>query len=174
MKNKLLMGVGIAFAIFVVFLLILCGGSSSSGGTVTQEQYEILVDKIQVRKLDDEIKNIPLSILTDNIQFNAEIENNAYKRIEILNKKNYKSKGVVFLVKAESDSNITFTLYKNDEVLKSTNLSLEANTPTDVELLLSTSIEINTTDKYFVEIGEVGENKTRFVFDCLLSFFDEA
>lgn len=171
MKNKILIGAGILLTILIIGLIIVCGASTTSN-TVTQEQYEAMVDSVQVEIDGGVDKNIPLSILTDNIQFNAEIENKPYTKINIINKQNYKSKGIVFLVKSQSDSNIKFSLYKNNELLKSTDLSMEANKTNNVVLLLDSSVQINTTDKFYVLVDS-GEEKVNFVFDSLLSYFDE-
>ena len=43
---------------------------------------------MQVEIEGEGARNIPLSILTDNIQFNAEIENKEYTDIKIINKQN--------------------------------------------------------------------------------------
>lgn len=172
MKNKILIGAGILLTVLILGLIIVCGASTPSG-TPTKETYEIRVDSVQVEIEGEGAKNIPLSILTDNIQFNAEIENKEYTEIKIINKQNYKSKGIVFLAKAESDSNIKFSLYKNDELLKSVDISFKADEPTDVALLLDSSKDILTTDKFFVKVERNEGDETRFVFDSLLSFFDE-
>lgn len=176
MRNKILIGVGIALALFVVLLLILCGGAGS-GGTVTQEQYESMVSGITAEISESESKIYSLEKLTDDIQFNSEIENKAYTKLTINKTKSFKTLGVVFLTKADNNCSIKFTLMKNDEVLKSTTLSLEADTESDINLLLATSVDISLEDNFYIKVEETGlsegEEKTNFVFDSLLSFFDE-
>ena len=73
MKNKILIGAGILLTVLILGLIIICGASTPSG-TPTKETYEVRVDSVQVEIEGEGARNIPLSILTDNIQFNAEIE----------------------------------------------------------------------------------------------------
>ena len=77
MKNKILIGAGILLTVLILGLIIICGASTPSG-TPTKETYEVRVDSVQVEIEGEGARNIPLSILTDNIQFNAEIENKEY------------------------------------------------------------------------------------------------
>lgn len=176
MRNKILIGVGIAIALFVVLLLIICGGSTS-GGTVTKEQYETFISGVNAKVEGEEDRFIELSKLTDDTQFNGEIANKPYSSLEIKNSQGYKSLGYVFLIKAEKDCTLKFTLYKNEEVLKMSTLMFTEDTETDVNLLLETSVDVATTDNVYIKIEETGlsegAEKTRFVFDSLLSFFDD-
>ena len=171
MKNKILIGAGILLTVLILGLIIICGASTPSG-TPTKETYEVRVDSVQVEIEGEGARNIPLSILTDNIQFNAEIENKEYTDIKIINKQNYKSKGIVFLAKAESNS-IKFSLYKNDELLQSVEVSFKEGEATDVTLLLESSANINKDDNFHIKVERNEDDETRFVFDSLLSFFDE-
>lgn len=168
MKNKILIGAGILLTVLILGLIIICGASTPSG-TPTKETY----DSVQVQIEGEGARNIPLSILTDNIQFNAEIENKEYTDIKIINKQNYKSKGIVFLAKAESNSNIKFSLYKNDELLQSVEVSFKEGEATDVTLFLESSANINKDDNFHIKVERNEDDETRFVFDSLLSFFDE-
>ena len=86
-KNKILIGAGILLTVLILGLIIICGASTPSG-TPTKETYEVRVDSVQVEIEGEGARNIPLSILTDNIQFNAEIENKEYTDIKIINKQN--------------------------------------------------------------------------------------
>ena len=172
MKNKILIGAGILLTVLILGLIIICGASTPSG-TPTKETYEVRVDSVQVEIEGEGARNIPLSILTDNIQFNAEIENKEYTDIKIINKQNYKSKGIVFLAKAESDSNIKFSLYKNNELLQSAEVSFKEGEPADVALLLESSVCVNKDDNFHIKVERNEGDETRFVFDSLLSFFDE-
>lgn len=71
------------------------------------------------------------------------------------------------------DSNIKFSLYKNDELLQSVEVSFKEGEPADVALLLESSVNINKDDNFHIKVERNEGDETRFVFDSLLSFFDE-
>lgn len=45
--------------------------------------------------------------------------------------------------------------------------------PTDVTLLLESSVSVNKDDNFHIKVERNESDETRFVFDSLLSFFDE-
>lgn len=170
MKKKILIGAGIVLAIFIVFLIAICGASSGSH-TVTKEKLDQTIDKVVCEVKDDNSIEIDFSILSNDIEFDSEILNRNYTKIDVKTLCDFKSLGVVFRLKPQDNSILQISLMKNDECLTTQTIEAESGLIENVNLLLDTSVEVKTTDKFYISISN--SNNAEFVFDTMIFFFDE-
>ena len=75
------------------------------------------------------------------------------------------------MVKANENCSLNFSLMKGDEVLKTTNISLENGVVQDVNLTLENAVSISANDEFYISINQTG--KSPFVFDTMLFFLSE-
>ena len=150
MKKKLLIIAGVVFAVFFLFILLIGGGSSSASGV--QEEQNLMISGITAEVVGGENKDYSFAILSDDIQFNSEIESAAYTKLKLKNEQEFRFHGPVFLIKTEKDCSLTFTLFKNEEGLKTTTANLKQNTETDINLILENGTLITTTDELYVVV----------------------
>ena len=112
-----------------------------------------------------------MSILIDETQFNDEIQTKNYTKIKFNQSQNFNSLGVAFIAKTFDNSNITFELMKNDEILKSSQINFENSVEQDVNLSLEQAVEVSAEDEFYIAISQEGESP--FVFDTMLFFLSE-
>ena len=169
-KTKILIGAGIVLAIFIIFLFILAG---SSGGNKVPPEEELKKDITGITCQTETQGNFDydLSIITNETDFDTEISSRKYNKIVINQTKDLNSLGLGFAVKSDSDTLITFTLMKNDEVIKSDTLNLVGGNTATSNLSLEGSIKISATDKFYIDVT-LSEDTT-FVVDTFLFFMDE-
>lgn len=167
-KKILLIGAGVVFTIFILFLLFL-GGNSGTKNVPNEETLNTNFSNVVCEVAGEENVEYDISTLTNNIQFDSSIKSKPYTKIKVTQKENFKSLGVAFMVKTSKESTLKFNLMKNDEVLKTCNISAEANKATNVDLVLETGVDISKTDEFSIVI----EGSTDFVFDTILIFIDE-
>lgn len=167
-KKIMLIGAGIVFTVFIFFLIIL-GGSS---GTQNIPKQETLINNFSgvVCEVDNE-ENISydIAVLTNDIQFDSTIKYKPYTKIKINHSEDFKSLGVAFMLKTSENASFNLLLKKNDETIKTFNLSSEAGQVNNINLVLDNSIEIKSTDEFSIVI----DSKAEFVFDTMLIFVDE-
>lgn len=170
MKKKLLIGAGVVLAIFVIFLIAICGAAGSNK-VVTKEELETKITNITCEVPDEENINYDLATITNDISFDNNIQNKQYSKI-IVNKENgFKSLGVAFIAKSNEDFTLNISLNKNGNSLKSTTVSFEDGQMVNVNLLLDTACEIATTDEFTITFEQTAN--CSFAFDTLIFFFDE-
>ena len=68
MKKKLLIGAGIVLAVFILFLIIICGGSGTDK-VVTQEELEVTISTVTCDVKDDDSIDYDLALLTNDMTF---------------------------------------------------------------------------------------------------------
>lgn len=171
MRNKILIGAGILLTVFIVFLIIICGASSGGNNTLPEEELKEVVMSVTCDVKDEESLTYDISILVDETQFNDEIQTKNYTKIKFNQSQNFNSLGVAFIAKTFDNSNITFELMKNDEILKSSQINFENSVEKDVNLSLEQAVEVSATDEFYIAISQEGENQ--FVFDTMLFFLSE-
>lgn len=171
MRNKLLIGAGILLTIFIVFLVIICGASSGGNNTLIEDDLKQIVYGVSCDVKDEESIDYDMSILLDETQFNDNIQNKNYTKIKFNQSQNFDSLGIAFMVKANENCSLNFSLMKGDEVLKTTNISLENGVVQDVNLTLENVVSISANDEFYISINQTGESP--FVFDTMLFFLSE-
>lgn len=171
MRNKLLIGAGILLTIFIVFLVIICGASSGGNNTLLEDDLKQIVYGVSCDVKDEESIDYDMSILLDETQFNDNIQNKNYTKIKFNQSQNFDSLGIAFMVKANENCSLNFSLMKGDEVLKTTNVSLENGVVQDVNLTLENAVSVSASDEFYISINQTGESP--FVFDTMLFFLSE-
>lgn len=171
MRNKLLIGAGILLTIFIVFLVIICGASSGGNNTLQEDDLKQIVYGVSCDVKDEESIDYDMSILLDETQFNDNIQNKNYTKIKFNQSQNFDSLGIAFMVKANENCSLNFSLMKGDEVLKTTNVSLENGVVQDVNLTLENAVSVSANDEFYISINQTGESP--FVFDTMLFFLSE-
>lgn len=171
MRNKLLIGAGILLTIFIVFLVIICGASSGGNNTLPEDDLKQIVYGVTCDVKDEESIDYDMSILLDETQFNDNIQNKNYTKIKFNQSQNFDSLGIAFMVKANENCSLNFSLMKGDEVLKTTNVSLENGIVQDVNLTLENAVSVSANDEFYISINQTGESP--FVFDTMLFFLSE-
>lgn len=169
MKRKgLIIGGGIALTIFIIFL-ILIGGANTTKNIPTQETLTQTVTGVTCQIEGEDDVNYEIYLLTNNIQFDSEIQQKNYKKIVINHSQDFESLGVAFMAKTNENATLNFELCKNNEVIKSFSSSVLANEVINVDLVLDEAVQISTTDEYSVKITST----SNYVFDTLLFFLQE-
>ncbi len=167
-RKIILIGAGVAFALFIVLLFIF-GGSSGTKNIPTQETLTTNFGSVVCEVEGEENLTYDISILTNEIQFDSTLKTKPYTKIKINHNSNFNSLGVAFMLKTSENSNFNLALKKNNEILKTFNLQTEANQVNNIDLVLENSVEILTTD----ELSIVIDSPTNFVFDTMLIFTNE-
>ncbi len=169
-KTKILIGAGIVLAIFIIFLFILAG-SSGSNKVPDEKQLKQNITGITCETETQGNFDYDLSTITNETEFDTKISSRKYTRIVINQTKDLKTLGVGFTVRSDESAFITFTLMKNDEVLKSDTLSLASRQVGTVNLSLENAVEISASDEFYIDVT-LSEDTT-FVVDTFLFFMDE-
>jgi len=170
MKTKILIGAGILLTVFIFFLLAL-GGSSGSDNIVTEEELKTIISSVQCEVKNEEPITYDVALLTNDISFDNEIENQQYTKITLNKAQNFKSLGVAFIVKSNEDLTLKISLNKNDEVLESTTLNLKSGALGNAKLVLDSAVEISQTDNFTITFEQ--DSEIDFAFDTMLFFFDK-
>lgn len=171
MKNKILIGAGILLTVFIIFLIAICGGSSTDK-IVTEEELKVTIENVtcQVNDEEDDI-TYQLGYLSNDIQFDNELQTKSYNKIIVNQKVDINFLGTAFMVKPTENATLTFTLTKNGESLKSTTLTLESDEVGNVDLLLENAVNFSASDELAIVISQA--DNISFVFDTMIFFFDE-
>ncbi|MBR1984756.1 MAG: hypothetical protein IKA31_03360 [Clostridia bacterium] len=171
MKNKILIGAGILLTVFIIFLIAICGGSSTDK-IVTEEELKVTIENVtcQVNEEEDDI-TYQLGYLSNDIQFDNELQTKSYNKIIVNQKVDINFLGTAFMVKPTENATLTFTLTKNGESLKSTTLTLESDEVGNVDLLLENAVNFSASDELAIVISQA--DNISFVFDTMIFFFDE-
>ncbi len=169
MKKKIiLIGAGVLAALFLLIIIIV-GGSAGTKNVPKQETLEVNFSGVVCEVNGEENISYDISTLTNNIQFDSTLKLKNYCKIKIQNTKDFKSLGIAFIMQANSQTEITFTLKKNDETLKTCSVEIDVNETKNVDLVLDSSVDILTTDEFYIEVN----GSANFVFDTILFFVDE-
>ena len=169
MKRKgLLIGAGILLTIFIIFL-ILIGGANTTKNIPTQETLTQVVSGVTCKIEGEDDVNYDIELLTNNIQFDSNIQQKKYNKIIINHSQDFASLGVAFMVKPSANTTLNCELYKNDELIKNYSTTVLANEVANVDLVLEEAVELSSTDEYSVKITSTSD----FVFDTLLFFLQE-
>lgn len=170
MKKKLIIGAGIVLAVFVLFLILL-GGGSSTNKIVTEEELDITFTNITCEVKDEENINYEISTLTNDISFDSVLQNKQYTKITINKEKGFQSLGLAFIVKSNEEFTLNISLEKNGTSLTSTSVEFKDGAMKNVNLLLNEAVEILESDEFTISFTQSTE--CSFTFDTLLFFFDE-
>ena len=90
MKKKLLIGAGIVLAVFILFLIIICGGSGTDK-VVTQEELEVTISTVTCDVKDDDSIEYDLALLTNDMTFESDIQDKNYTKLTINQEKDFAS-----------------------------------------------------------------------------------
>ena len=90
MKKKLLIGAGIVLAVFILFLIIICGGSGTDK-VVTQEELEVTISTVTCDVKDDDSIDYDLALLTNDMTFESDIQDKNYTKLTINQEKDFAS-----------------------------------------------------------------------------------
>lgn len=82
MRNKILIGAGILLTVFIVFLIIICGASGGDK-TVTQDELTQTIESVVCDVQDENSINYDISLLTNDTEFDNEILEKTYSKINI-------------------------------------------------------------------------------------------
>ena len=167
-KNLAIIVSGILFFVFIMFLVIACANVHIKN-VQKQEELKTNFSGVICEVDGEENVNYDIATLTNEIQFDNNIQFKNYKIIKINHSLDFKSLGVAFELKTKENANITLSLKKNNIVLKTCNLELEANQIKGINLVLENSVEVKATDEFSISV----DSETDFVFDTLLFFVDE-
>lgn len=167
MKNKFIIITGIILLTLIVVFVVILGGSNDKN-IVTPEQE--LITGITCKVSNEDSITYDLDLLTNNVQFDYAIKIRNYTEIKINHTKDFESQGFAFMVKSPDDTNITFNLKLNDELIKSANVTLKSMKVADVNLVMENSISVKDTDNLIIEV--VSDN-AKFMLDSLLIFNSE-
>ncbi len=168
-KTKILIGAGIVLAIFIIFLFILAG-SSGNDKVPNEDNLKQNITGITCETQTQGNFDYDISLITNDTQFDDQISSRKYTRIVINHTQDLKSYGLGFTVRSDESADLTFTLMKNDEVLKSDTLSLLSRQVATVNLSLENPIEISVSDNFYIEVT-LSEDTT-FAVDTFLFFMD--
>jgi len=170
MKNKLLIGAGILLTVFIIFLVVICG--ASGGDKIpTEETLKTTFSNVTCEVKNGSNINYDLSLLTNNIEFDNQIQTKNYTKVKLNQTTNFKSLGVAFILKSDSEISLNISLMKNDEILKTTTSNLSTNVMSNVDLLLDNSVEISASDNFYISFEQTTTDP--FVFDTIITFIDE-
>ena len=167
-KKTIIIISAVIVGIFLLLLLFI-GGSAGIKNVPKQETLEVNFSGVVCEVNGEEDISYDITTLSNNIQFDSTLKFKNYNKIKIQNIKNFKSLGVAFIMQSTSQTEFTFTLKKNNETLKTYSVEVEMNETKNVDLVLENSVEILTTDEFYIEVN----GSANFVFDTILFFVDE-
>lgn len=170
MKNKLLIGAGILLTVFIIFLLVI-SGASGGDKIPTEETLKTIFSNVTCEVKNCSNIDYDLSLLTNNVDFDSQIQTKNYTKVKLNQVANFKSFGVVFILKSDYEISLNISLMKNDEVLKTTTANLSTNVMSNIDLLLENSALISATDDFYILFEQTTTDP--FVFDTLITFIDE-
>lgn len=171
MSRKFLIIAGILLSVFIVFLIVLAGGTGGDK-IVSKSELETKLTSITCEvKNDTNTIDYDISTISNDVQFDSNLKIKDYSKITINKETNLKFLGVAFLVKTRENTTLNFSLTLNGTELKSTSISTKANEIGDVGLLLENEVDVNQSDELAISISQSGT--AGFVFDTMIFFFDE-
>ena len=170
MKKKLIIGAGIVLAVFILFLIML-GGSSSTNKIVTKEELDVTLTTITCEVKDEENIDYNISTITNDISFDSEIQNKQYTKFTINKEKGFNTLGLAFIVKSNEEFTLNVSLEKNGTALTTTSVEFKDGQMRNVNLLLNDAVEILPSDEFTISFSQSTE--CAFTFDTILFFFDE-
>lgn len=170
-KTKIIIGAGVLLAIFIALLLIFAGASSGNK-TLPEEDLKAHITGITCQYDGGSDIDYDMSILMNDTQFDNKIVSRNYKKLKINTADDFKTLGLGFAIKPDLTVNdFEIKLMKNDEELAKDTFSLETDKIKTVDLHLETSVEITTSDEFYITIYQ--SNGYPFLIDTFLFFFDE-
>ena len=170
MKSKILLGAGLLLTFFI-FILILLAGSCSSDNVLPQNELKNIIPSVQCEVENNDAISYDIALLTNDVNFDNDIENQQYTKIIINKQKDFKTLGTSFVLRSKEDSTFNISLYKNGEVLKNISLNIKAGAQENVNLTLSKAIGISQSDSFAITFEQ--DTKSNFAFDTFLFFFDK-
>ena len=170
MKNKLLIGAGILLTVFIIFLIVI-SGASGGDKIPTEETLKTIFSNVTCEVKNGSNIDYDLSLLTNNVEFDSQIQTRNYTKVKLNQTTNLKSFGVAFILKSDYEISLNISLVKNDEVLKTTTANLSTNVMSNIDLLLENSAQIIATDEFCILFEQTTTDP--FVFDTLITFIDE-
>lgn len=170
MKKKLIIAAGVVLAVFVIFLIAICGAAGSNK-VVTKEELKTMVTDITCEVKGEDNITYDLETITNDISFDSKIQNKQYTKITINKENGFKSLGVAFIAKANEDFALNISLNKNGTSLKTTTANFEDGQMVNVNLTLDKAVEISSSDVFTITFEQT--TNCNFAFDTLVFFFDE-
>ena len=170
MKSKILLGAGLLLTFFI-FVLILLAGSCSSDNVLPQDELKNIIPSVQCEVKNEDSISYDIALLTNDVNFDNEIESQQYSKIIINKQKDFNTLGTTFVIRSNEDTTLNISLNKNDEVLKTITLNVKAGAQENVNLALSKAINISQADNFTIIFEQ--DDECSFAFDTLLFFFDK-
>lgn len=165
------------FLLIAIVFLACIMLSGCYDGLVSEEEYSGLIEGIVATKDGAESVTYKLDILKDEIEFNGEIQSATYSRIEILPIKECKVKGLSFCIRCSQNATLGLSIFTNDKFLDSAIYDCKSFEVQDVYFFFDESVVLNDENSLYILVDEQTESgrvqKTKFVFDTLLIFFEE-
>lgn len=162
----------ILFILISSFVLTAC-----VGGLPNQEKYEQLISGAVAHYGNDLTKFYSIKTLTDNTEFNTEIEKQPYEKIELKHNYDLEIKAIVFLIRSSEKTTFNFDVYTDEFLIFSTIKQVEKDEKYSIELFFNSNVNISKTSQLFIKISEPDkteeDEKTSFVFDTLFVFLNE-
>lgn len=190
----------ILIIILTIYITIISGCMAM--GLPTLESYSEYISGVSAYEQYSGEVYVPLSLLTNNIEFDEALQEKSYYIIEVKQNKACYIKAIAFIVTASKDWEITFqakAVLKNrrditdinieleddlEQILSAKKLKIKAEETTSVLLFFPNTLALreNNLDKLYIVAAEnkdVEENcdeaeafKVPFKFDSMLIFFD--
>lgn len=170
MSKKMLIGAGIVLAVFVLFLILL-GGGSGTDKIVTKEELDVTFTTLTCEVKDENSVDYNVSLFTNDITFDGDIQQKNYTQVKINQEKEIASLGVAFMVKSNYDVTLYISLEKNGVELKTTSVTIEGGNTGSVNLILDEAVAISATDDFSIKFSQTTEYS--FAFDNVIFFLDE-
>lgn len=170
MKNKLLIGAGILLTVFIIFLVVI-SGASGADKIPTEETLKTTFSNVTCEVKNGSNIDYDLSLLTNNVEFDSQIQTKNYTKVKLNQNTVFRSFGVALILKSDNEISLNISLMKNDEVLKITTVNLSTNVMSNIDLLLENSVFISATDDFYISFEQITTDP--FVFDTLITFIDE-
>lgn len=170
MSKKMLIGAGIVLAVFVLFLILL-GGGSGTDKIVTKEELDVTFTTLTCEVKDEDSIDYNVSLFTNDITFDGDIQQKNYTQVKINQEKEIASLGVAFMVKSNYDVTLNISLEKNGVELKTTSVTIEGGNTGSVNLILDKAVAISATDDFSIKFSQTTEYS--FAFDNVIFFLDE-
>lgn len=160
----------------VILLITTLTLSGCYDGLVSDEEYSNLIAGVTATKQNGQTVDYNLDILKDETHFNNEIESAVYCKLDIRQVKECKIKGLCFFVRSSQDCTLEFSMFTNNKMLVSMVYDLKSFESQEVGLFPQEGFILNDSNSLHIEINEQNnyEEKTKFVFDTFVIFFEES
>ena len=175
--------VSVVLAIFFVFCLIAGGGTK---GVVTPDKQKENIASVVATDSNLQQHEYQMETLTNNVEFDEEIQLAKYNNIKFNISKDIKVKGFAFVLRTENDTKFRIKVFNDGNLVASKDLTLQGHTKAELSIMLDTEVSLTESSNFSLEIDELQMfeteetttelemlNNTEFVFDKLVVLFSE-